>query len=282
MDAFEPLPLDAFQREWQQMWDQMRPINPGMSDDDLKRFIDSQIAAGRSEEKQYLNAFMEPFAAEAVAITVLSHALVEATINTALALALAHVGRPDLFVIIEQASVKHKWTIGPQSFLSNYAFPKSDALFEGLSTLCRSRNAYAHSKITLRDESSQVLLPGLTGVGLSIDQGARKLLHRFLSLPYELHQHLLRQIDCTCSCDSRSNTSSRLIWRVRSGHSVKTAAQIANDAKLRLQQDIVRMLRAGGKGARHATWRNVELDKRLWNELGTYDLAELGATIPPE
>lgn len=195
MDAFQPLPLEAFQREWQQMWDEMRPINPGMSDDDLKRFIDSQIAAGRSEQMQYMDAFMEPFAAEDVAITVLSHALVEATINTALALALAHVGRHGLFLIIEQASVKHKWTVGPQSFLANYAFPKSDALFKGLSTLCRRRNAYAHSKITLCDESNQVLLPGSTGGGLSIDQGARKLLHRFLSLPYELHQHLLRQIE---------------------------------------------------------------------------------------
>ena len=55
---------------------------------------------------------------------------------------------------------------------------------------------------------------------------------------------------------------------------MKTAAQIANDAKVRLQQDIVRMLRASGKDARHDTWRNIELDKRLWNELGTYDLAD--------
>jgi hypothetical protein len=55
---------------------------------------------------------------------------------------------------------------------------------------------------------------------------------------------------------------------------VKTAAQIANDAKVRLQQDIVRMLRAGGRESRHGTWRNIELDARLWKELATYDLSD--------
>ena len=195
MDVFKPLPLEAFQSEWQQMWNQMRPINPKMSDDDLRSFIDSQITAGRSEQMQYLDAFIEPFAAEAIAITVLSHALVEATINAALALGLAHVGKPKLFLMLEQANLKHKWAVGPQSFLPNYVFPKSDALFEGLSTLCRRRNAYVHSKITLRDETNEVLLPGSTDAGLSIDQDSRKLLHRFLLLPYKLHQHLLRQTE---------------------------------------------------------------------------------------
>lgn len=195
MDAFRPLPLETFQPEWQRMWDQMRPINPGMSDEQLKHFIDSQIAAGRSDQMQYLDAFLEPFAAGAIAITVLSHALVEATINAALALGLAHVGKSSLFLLLEQANVKHKWTVGPQSFLSNYAFPKSDALFEGLSSLCRRRNAYVHSKITLRDQDNQVLVPGSPDTSISIDKDARLLLHRFLSLPYELHQHLVRQIE---------------------------------------------------------------------------------------
>jgi hypothetical protein len=55
---------------------------------------------------------------------------------------------------------------------------------------------------------------------------------------------------------------------------VKTAAQIANDAKVRIQQDIVRMLRAGEKESRHETWRNIKLDIRLWKELATYDLSD--------
>ncbi len=55
---------------------------------------------------------------------------------------------------------------------------------------------------------------------------------------------------------------------------VKTAAQIANTAKVRLQQDIVRMLRAAGRYARRDTWYNIEHDEKLLRELGTYDLAE--------
>ncbi len=53
---------------------------------------------------------------------------------------------------------------------------------------------------------------------------------------------------------------------------MKTAAQIANDAKVRLQQDIVSRLRAGGFEARHDTWRHFEWDQRLWKELASYDL----------
>ena len=195
MNGFKPLPLEAFQNEWQQLWAQMRPINPGTTDDDLKRFIDSQIAAGHSDHMQYMNAFMERFAAETIAITVLSHALVEAIINAALALALAYVGKPDLFFILEKANVKHKWTVGPQAFLSDYSFPKSEAIFEALSALCRRRNSYVHSKITLRDEGNQVVLRGSGDAGLSIDHDGRRWVHRFLSLPYELHGHLLAQVE---------------------------------------------------------------------------------------
>ena len=53
---------------------------------------------------------------------------------------------------------------------------------------------------------------------------------------------------------------------------MKTAAQIANDAKVRIQQDIVARLRTGGNKARHDTWRRIELDHRLWKELASYDL----------
>ncbi len=128
MDAFQSLPLAAFEHERQRMWHQMRPINEGKSDEDLWRFIDSQISHGRSADMQYLDAFLEPFAAEAIAITVLAHALAEATINAALALGLEHVGKTELFHVLEQANVKHKWTAGPQSFLPAYRLQKSVAL----------------------------------------------------------------------------------------------------------------------------------------------------------
>src|SRR6266478_4224565 len=88
MDAFQPLSQEAINNEWQKMWDYFRLINPTLPEDSLKGFIDSQIALGRSERMQYFTTFMEPFALQAIAIVVLSHALVEATINAALALGL--------------------------------------------------------------------------------------------------------------------------------------------------------------------------------------------------
>jgi hypothetical protein len=194
MDAFEPLPMEAFHDEWQRMWDQMRPINKGMSDEDLKRFIDSQFALGKSKQMQYMNAFLKPFTAEMIAITVLSHALVETTINALLALGLENSQKEQLFHMLEKAEVKKKWIFGPQAFLPDYILPKSIALHESLSILCRRRNAYAHSKITLRDGSDQVLLPGSAPHSISINEDSRKLMHRFLTLPYDLHRHLLYQI----------------------------------------------------------------------------------------
>jgi hypothetical protein len=195
MDVFRALPLEALEHERQRMWNQMRPINEGKSDEDLWRFIDSQVSQGRSADMQYLDAFLEPFAAEAIAITVLAHVLSEAIINAALALGLEHVGKAELFLVFEQANVRHKWTIGPQSFLPHYALPKSVALYEGLATLCRRRNAYVHSKITLLNASNEVLLPGSTDPGMSVGAAARTLMRRFLKLPYDLHQHLIDQVE---------------------------------------------------------------------------------------
>jgi hypothetical protein len=194
MDAFQPLSQEAINDEWQKMWNYFRPMNPTVPEESLKRFIDSQITLGRSERMQYFTTFIEPFAVQTIAITLLSHALVEAIINAALALGLYHVGKPQMFGMLEKANVKHKWTVGPQCFLPAYALPKSNAMYEGLSILCRRRNSYVHSKIALNNENNQVVLPGSPDSGFSIDSEARKLLHRFLSLPYELHQHLLNQI----------------------------------------------------------------------------------------
>ena len=195
MDAFQPLPLAAFEHDRQRMWQQMRPINNNMSDEDLWRYIDSEISDSRSAEMQYLSAFLEPFATEAISITILAHALAEATINAALAIGLEHVGKTALFHVLEKANVKHKWSAGPQAFLPSYTLRSSDPLYGGLSTLCRRRNAHVHSKITLRDESNDIVLAGSTGRGMSIDAESRRLMHRFLRLPYDLHQHLVNQID---------------------------------------------------------------------------------------
>jgi len=195
MDKFQPLSQEEIKNERQKMWDYIRSQNPEASDENLNRFVDEQIMPGRSGKMQYFAQFLEPFAVQAIAITVLSHALVEATINAILALGLHRAGKSDLLAILEQANVKRKWTLGPKSFLPKYILPRSDVLFRELSTLCRRRNAYLHSKIELRDEGNKVVLRGSPDSGFLIDKDARNLVHRFLSLPYELHQQLLGQVE---------------------------------------------------------------------------------------
>ena len=72
---------------------------------------------------------------------------------------------------------------------------KSDRLYEGLSVLCKRRNALAHSKITLHNDDGSILVEGSDYDGISMDEGGRVWLKRFLVLPYELHGHLCQQID---------------------------------------------------------------------------------------
>ena len=195
MDEFQPLPLDAFQNERDEMWTQMRPLNAHLTDGALKDFIDSQIQSGRSDQMQFMDKFIEQYASESIAITVLSHTLVEAIINAALILGLEHSGKTDLFLILESANVKNKWSLGPKSFLPNYSLPTSEALFGTLPVLYKLRNAYVHSKITLRDEAEQVVWRGSIDDSLSLSPEGRNRLHGFFSLPYDLHQHRLKQVD---------------------------------------------------------------------------------------
>jgi hypothetical protein len=195
MDAFQPLPLKAFEPRAAQMWSQMRLINADKSDAELRSFIEKQIQLGYSPEMQRLNRFVEPFASESVSIAVLAHAFAEATINAILALGLAHTMKQDLFVVLEQASVKDKWTVGPQSFLPGYSFVKSSQLFGDLTVLCKRRNAYVHSKITVRDAAGNVIVDGTGNASISFAQAERTQIRRFLELPYALHRYVCEQVN---------------------------------------------------------------------------------------
>jgi hypothetical protein len=179
------------------MFSQIRALNADKTDKELRQFVDKQISTGRSPGMQFFNRFMEPFAAEAVSITMLSHALSEAIINACLAIALSHVGKPELFALVEAASVKDKWTTGPQTFLPKYSFPKSGDMYETLTILCKRRNSHVHSKITLRDVDNHLLVEGSFVTGLRFDAEGRRWIKRFLALPYELHQYLINQVGDT-------------------------------------------------------------------------------------
>lgn len=54
---------------------------------------------------------------------------------------------------------------------------------------------------------------------------------------------------------------------------MKTAAQIANAAKVRLQQDLIFKLRGRKIFMIHDTWDDIIRNKMLWAEMQSYDLA---------
>lgn len=195
MSTFQPLPLESFEPKKREMWDQLRRSNPDTNVEDLGFLVDHQIAAGYSDGMQFTNQFMERFTAEQVAITIIAHALCEAIINAILAIGLSSRGQEDLFPLLERSSLKDKWTVAPRTFLSAYSLSKSDAQYEVLSVLCKKRNALVHSKITLRNDDSSILVEGSDSGGISMDTAGRNWLNRFLRLPYDLHSRACAQID---------------------------------------------------------------------------------------
>jgi hypothetical protein len=130
MDAFQALPIEDFGSQAEVMWSNMRPINPDKSDSELRGFIDEQIALRSSAEWQRINRFSEPFVSERVSITVLSHAFAEALINAILVIGLESTKKRDLFVLLEQANVKDKWTLGPPKLSTRICFRKVGSAFQ--------------------------------------------------------------------------------------------------------------------------------------------------------
>lgn len=194
MDAYKPLAPEVVKQKKTEEFLKLRQYSP-MSNEDLTKFVDSQVDAYIESGWDYTDAFHRQYAAEMVAIVMLSHALAEALINAILAVGLASKGKSDLFLLLEQSNIKDKWITGPTSFLANYMFPKLGKLNETLIALCRLRNSYVHSKITLRDQDDNVVLKGSHNTGLVMDKKSRNQIHNFLSLPYSLHQHFLSQLD---------------------------------------------------------------------------------------
>jgi uncharacterized protein (DUF433 family) len=53
---------------------------------------------------------------------------------------------------------------------------------------------------------------------------------------------------------------------------LKTGAQINSEAKIRLQNELIVRLRKKGKESARTTWAMLELNKKLWAEMESYDL----------
>jgi hypothetical protein len=194
MTAFRPLPLEAFQSQREALWNELRPLNPEKTQEDLWRFVDDQIAATASAEMQIWRRFLEPFASETVAIAMIASALCEAIINAILAIGLSAQGKQRLFSILQASDLKEKWTVAPLTMLSRYSLPKDGPLYGTLHELCKRRNALVHSKITISDGDTE-LVKGSVPVQMSLSPASRKLTRRFTDLPYELHAQLCEQVD---------------------------------------------------------------------------------------
>lgn len=194
MDDFQPLPLDAFQKQAERMWAQMRPINTHMSDDDLRRHINEQIASGYSPAFQFFNRFSERYVSERVSIIVIASAFTEALINAILAIGLAYTNKQEIFALLEKVSFMEKWVIGPKIFVPDYAFAKDKQLYNSLKNLNKQRNLHMHSKLTLQDTAGLIILDGSGTSSISFAPAERATLRRYLDLPYALHKHVCDQV----------------------------------------------------------------------------------------
>lgn len=193
MSTFQPLPLTSFESERREMLGRLRALNPDKPVEQLERYVDSQFAEGHSEFWQLADRFLNRFAAEQVAITMISYSLCEAVINAILALGLSVCGRVDYFRQIDRRALVWIWTIGPQAFLPKYLLPITDARHVVLDALVEKRHSFVHSEITIRDDDNAIVLEGSAPLAMSLDEAARDQIKQYLRLPYELHKYACEQ-----------------------------------------------------------------------------------------
>lgn len=109
MESFVPRPLSDFDDKRRRLSENIQQLNPNMSKKEVIEYVEKQIASSESPQWQYVSLFSERFMTMYVTITLLSHALCEAEINTILATGLFENGTPELFAILQKADIKEKW-----------------------------------------------------------------------------------------------------------------------------------------------------------------------------
>jgi hypothetical protein len=191
MANFKPLPRSHFEVS-QTEKDRIRALNPMMSDAEVIAFFEPRITQMAMEQTQFSRAFSERYMIEKVSVTLLSHALCEATINTILAIGLAHSNTHGLFELLEKTQFIQKWLLGPMCFEPKYILPKDSNLYQGLVILCQFRNEFTHYKPTVHNDGQKVI-KGSEKNRVSFDEGMRWI-ERFFDLPRQLHDHVLNQM----------------------------------------------------------------------------------------
>lgn len=194
METFLPLPIERFDPLRNRLWSEMRPINDHLSDGQLLEFVEAQVAAAASINHQFANAFSDRFMIHAVPIMLLSHSLIEALVNASLAIGLQHIGKTDLFPLLEKSDIRTKLIVTPKAYCHSYIFPTGKFIYSDFTKLVKARNAWVHSKIEVSKSNGQILIAGSSNQRFDLGDDGRRLLKRFVDLPYGLHTILCEQI----------------------------------------------------------------------------------------
>lgn len=185
--SFVPQPLSAFEGERNGMSEKLQELNPLMSAEEISEFAKQRISSSYSPDWQSYYRFSDRFMTLQVTITLLSHALCEAVINSLLATGHYEQRTHATFAEIQKSDIKEKWVNGPKGFCPEYDLPKGSALYETLNHLCRQRNSWMHHKSHLH-VGEEKIIEGSQLYNLPY-KDAERWMRRYFSLPYDLATH---------------------------------------------------------------------------------------------
>jgi hypothetical protein len=194
MDSFSPRPRDEIEQEHEIELKRFFTYNPHQTEEQIRTFFAKQLEMKLDTGIQLVNRFGNQFTAEVVGSIILAASLAEAVINAVLALGLSLCDNAELFELVDSAELKKKWLVGPRLFVPDYRLPKNGHLFETLTLMCKVRNDLVHAKITIEDGSETVVLEGSKNLRFRMDAVGRTRIMRILTLPYDLHEHLVKQV----------------------------------------------------------------------------------------
>ena len=167
--------------------------NSHCTDGDLREFVKRTLfGLGLPDANRTGLQYGPRVMTEYTSVTVLSHVLCEAIINEVMAYGLGTKGATGLFSFIESGKFIDKWVKAPKAFAPDYVLPKGSGMYETLHRLNKHRNLIAHHKIALVIDGQEIF----EGANLDVGDIAATFdwMHRFVSLPYDLTDHIKSHI----------------------------------------------------------------------------------------
>lgn len=193
MESFIPRPVSDFDNERNRLIELYAKHNKDKPTSQIEGLVDGEIQFMASEHVQFSDKFSNRFSSLYITVSLLSHALCEAVINTILALGLCKAKCEGLFSIIEKVDMEKKWRVAPKSFCQSYSMDCSQAYWETLKHLIKDRNSLVHYKINLKIGGKEVL-QGSRTKRISFDDQT-KWIFRYFSLPYDLDEIATSQLE---------------------------------------------------------------------------------------